>query len=849
MKTRKPIFNRWPALLAVVLLVPGGCQPDEPVNPGGDFTPRDVEVSAKAVMKSIVPECFWEEGDLFSVYTTGASTNSNLPFSFSSLTEYGLSGNLAGTIHQTATGTHKFTAVFPYYENAASNPANYAIVVPGAQNVSTESIDPSTFVLVSAPVEMDVTATGGVSIGEMDFTSPLAFVKIMFTNQYPYFESGETITSVRFSAPASVDLAGRALYDLTEGDFVEVVSGNQSRIDAFYPENAGPSAADNFTCWFTAFPFAVQAGGQYTITITTDMQTLTGTFTAEEWLSFDSGVVTTLDVTIDVTGFETDAPLEEQWGKIISASDVDEGNYVIAGYVNSNWMAMSNKDLVNAQGNPLGVVIALSPNGGALAEDPSGDIVWNFTGDNSSGFTVSSDVPTYLYADPAAAVATQALTFKASDPGQKWLFSNNSSDALGMKPYGGSAFVSPYHSGTAGYDWRSYTYYNPTFSLFKEGVLAPAPRPTVVSGAVSGVTLSTVTFNGSFSNPTSFPVESAGFAYGTTTSMGSTVDAAIDGNSFSASLTGLPQGTKYYYRAFVVINGARYEGSAKSFRTALPGPAGKTWLELPDTVSGTGMTAKTYYAAFEKPVAKQLRNYSILYDPSQGVALWVAFPMNASTHLGDYTRQQLEKWSYDNDGDIPTADQPAIVSNSYTSYTSISYHRGHQLASADRDGALEAGRQTYYVTNMTPQNSSLNSGAWGSLEDAIRKKVALAETTPPQDTLYIVTGPVMPANPTVFVKDNNGDDFPVPGGYFKVILWSKYYEGGERKYDSVGFYFENRSYVGTPFENQARSVSSVEQMCGYSFFDNLGLSPSQMTAIKSTSSWTNFTDRATSPAQ
>ena len=360
------------------------------------------------------------------------------------------------------------------------------------------------------------------------------------------------------------------------------------------------------------------------------------------------------------------------------------------------------------------------------------------------------------------------------------------------------------------------------------GLLFLSVSPSTVFFSPGNVPQNTITVN--TSSPWTVSVSDPGLVLSAMSGSAGiytiTVDGMDEGETYTATFTATRKDTDGIpvFRTVTVVTG-------------IP-----EWAELPDQTSVAGLTYKTYYTDYEKPVAgKRGRNYSILYDPSQKLALWVAFPMNASTHLGKYGRPNPEPWAFDTDGDIPVSGQPAVVTGSYRE---SNYDRGHQIASADRSGCLAAQSQTYLTTNMTPQFWSLNQQSWADLEEAIRN-VASASTTPRQDTLYIVTGPLMPARPTNYATDRNGAKCPVPDGYFKVILWSKYDLFG-RKYDSVGFLFENRAYAS--YTMQATTTENVEARSGFTFFDNLGLTPWEMAAVKGeTASWSSFSNRSTNP--
>lgn len=98
------------------------------------------------------------------------------------------------------------------------------------------------------------------------------------------------------------------------------------------------------------------------------------------------------------------------------------------------------------------------------------------------------------------------------------------------------------------------------------------------------------------------------------------------------------------------------------------------------------------------------RNYSMLYDTQYKVAYWVAYPLS-NDYLGSQDR--TDKWAYD----------PAFLSNlqanlesGYPNNASLQIDRGHQLPSGDRTYNRAENESTFYYTNMTPQNRSLNQG-------------------------------------------------------------------------------------------------------------------------------------------
>lgn len=229
------------------------------------------------------------------------------------------------------------------------------------------------------------------------------------------------------------------------------------------------------------------------------------------------------------------------------------------------------------------------------------------------------------------------------------------------------------------------------------------------------------------------------------------------------------------------------------------------WLELPFMQATEGMGYFSHDMVYKD---YNVRNYSFWYDLNNRVALWVAYPLYSGMTRGV---SRTDKWDYD--PLVPRRYQGDVATRSYTGYD-----RGHQLPSADRLCTTAANEQTFYFTNITPQNSSLNQNIWQQLEDLIRNQISSS------DTLYVVTGCMLRLQDTDeinYIKDNQGRDVAVPRAYFKAVL--KYKAGDANGgYSAIGFWLENRSYGSqTISRNDACSVSELERRTGFNFFHNL----------------------------
>ncbi len=242
---------------------------------------------------------------------------------------------------------------------------------------------------------------------------------------------------------------------------------------------------------------------------------------------------------------------------------------------------------------------------------------------------------------------------------------------------------------------------------------------------------------------------------------------------------------------------------------ALVSDAVNKWLELPQ------ITEKEDFAYIYHTTSlnnNTVRNYSYWLDGKNRVANWVAYPLYRGIDANNTTRS--DAWAFD--PKVPKRNQPVLAKGWGVS----GYDRGHQLPSADRLHSVEANKTTFYYTNMTAQNSSLNQGIWGKLETSVRN---WADDC---DTLYVVTGAVTVTkdNTTIeYIKDNSGNNVAIPKAYFKVLLrYKKANEATNGGYSAIGFWFENRAYsAASVTATDAKSVKKIEELTGLNFFHNL----------------------------
>lgn len=205
-------------------------------------------------------------------------------------------------------------------------------------------------------------------------------------------------------------------------------------------------------------------------------------------------------------------------------------------------------------------------------------------------------------------------------------------------------------------------------------------------------------------------------------------------------------------------------------------------------------------------------NYTFYYDFDTRTPLWVAYTLE-SRHMGDYKRPS--RWEYN--PLLSTSDQVNLCYHSYND----GYSRGHLIPNASRDGISAMQQQTFYVTNSVPQvQDGFNGGIWQSLERALQDIGA-------SERIYIVTGVAFERMSEerhvayTTAKDDPSWRVPIPNYFYKVALKVRYdTTGAIADAQSIGFWFENRSYKGS-YSDYSTSVDNIEAWTGFDFFTNL----------------------------
>ena len=194
----------------------------------------------------------------------------------------------------------------------------------------------------------------------------------------------------------------------------------------------------------------------------------------------------------------------------------------------------------------------------------------------------------------------------------------------------------------------------------------------------------------------------------------------------------------------------------------------------------------------------QHEGYTVSYNADYRIANWVAYVLTDKEARSDKAERQ-NKFVVD----------PLVKGASATNedYTRTGYDRGHLAPAGDMKWSEKAMRESFYLSNITPQKPGLNRGIWKELEEQIRLWAR------ENGAVLIATGPVIPDEELNRLGKNR---VGVPRQFYKVLCMVV-----NNQLEGVGFLFENRDYGTTPLRQMMVPIDSVEQVTGIDFFPAL----------------------------
>ena len=137
-------------------------------------------------------------------------------------------------------------------------------------------------------------------------------------------------------------------------------------------------------------------------------------------------------------------------------------------------------------------------------------------------------------------------------------------------------------------------------------------------------------------------------------------------------------------------------------------------------------------------------------------------------------------------------------------YEGSGYDRGHLAPAADMGWSDAAMSESFYFSNMSPQDPGFNRGIWKKLEEQVRGWAVQ------NGSVIVVTGCVFNS-----FRGYIGSSLSVPAEYYKVIL-----DYSDPEIKAIGFVLPNKK-SSAALSSFACSVDYVESITGLDFFTQL----------------------------
>lgn len=188
-------------------------------------------------------------------------------------------------------------------------------------------------------------------------------------------------------------------------------------------------------------------------------------------------------------------------------------------------------------------------------------------------------------------------------------------------------------------------------------------------------------------------------------------------------------------------------------------------------------------------------SYIVSYNQETKLPNWVAWHLTSDHTDGPYKRLA----NFYEDEDVP---QPRATPYDYRG---CGWSRGHMCPAGDNKWDSRAMYDTFSLINVCPQNASLNSGLWNSIEISCRNWARKF------GGIFIVCGPILMNGEHETIGNNQ---VIVPEAFFKVVLCLI----GKPK--GIGFIVRNTE--GTKKRDlYYNSIDQVERITGIDFFPSL----------------------------
>ncbi len=192
--------------------------------------------------------------------------------------------------------------------------------------------------------------------------------------------------------------------------------------------------------------------------------------------------------------------------------------------------------------------------------------------------------------------------------------------------------------------------------------------------------------------------------------------------------------------------------------------------------------------------------YATLYNRETMIPDWVAWELTADEVNPPEKLRGDETFRFDpNTKGKRTAYREDYRNND-------GWQRGHMAPKADMRWSKDAYEESFYMSNICPQNGALNSGDWASTENLARRMATR------YGSVYVVCGPIIGSNRYGTLGEHK---VVIPDAFFKAMLIN-----ANGQWQSIAMILPNESTHHEP-DHYWCTVNDLESLTGMDLFPAL----------------------------
>jgi len=188
--------------------------------------------------------------------------------------------------------------------------------------------------------------------------------------------------------------------------------------------------------------------------------------------------------------------------------------------------------------------------------------------------------------------------------------------------------------------------------------------------------------------------------------------------------------------------------------------------------------------------------YTVSYNSDWKIPNWVAYEL---------TKTEVEGIEPRSDNFMPDPNVAYNETATTNDYRNSGWDRGHMAPAGDMKWSKQAMKESFYFSNICPQNNNLNSGIWKDLEEQVR---GLAKQ---KGNIYVVCGPIVSKQPNTI----GNNKVAIPDAFFKALL-----QNDNGNWHAIAFMFANESGRKS-LSTYAMSVEDLQMITDIDFFPAL----------------------------